>query len=148
MPQQTLSSNITHECQLWQEEAKHAHDAETFFKINGKLLIYYIWFFNKWNSLVGLRPNVTVIRYSFEEEKKLIYSYENVNDYEGVCIWVFSVKILAYMLNNIHFVALHVFDVHSAFLCHFQSKLFRKVWCCSDAFDWISCLFASLMSAN
>ncbi len=39
------------------------------------------------------------------------------------------------MLNNIHFVALNVFDKHNVFFFHFLSRLFSKVWCCSDAFD-------------
>ncbi len=30
------------------------------------------------------------------------------------------------MLNNINFVALHAFDVHSAFFCHFQSRVFSN----------------------
>ncbi len=30
------------------------------------------------------------------------------------------------MLNNVHFVALHVVDVHNAFFCHFQSRSFVK----------------------
>ncbi len=36
---------------------------------------------------------------------------ENVYDYKGDYIWIFSVKGLVYMLNNVHFAALHVFDV-------------------------------------
>ncbi len=32
------------------------------------------------------------------------------------------------------------FDVHSVIFCHFQSRPFSKVWCYSDAFDWLSCL--------
>ncbi len=35
---------------------------------------------------------------------------------------MFSVKSLGFMLNNIHFVALHVLDVHSVFFGHFQSS--------------------------
>ncbi len=34
----------------------------------------------------------------------------------------FLLKSLGYMLNNIHSVALHVFDVHSVFFCNFQSR--------------------------
>ncbi len=44
------------------------------------------------------------------------------------------------MLNNIHFVALDVFDVHNSFFCHFQSRLFSQARCCSDAFEWLSYL--------
>ncbi len=34
---------------------------------------------------------------------------------KGGYIWIFSIRILGYMSNNIHFVALHVLDVHNAF---------------------------------
>ncbi len=47
------------------------------------------------------------------------------------------------MLNNIHFVALPVSDVHISFFCNFQSSLFSKDWCCSNAFDCFSFEFAA-----
>ncbi len=67
-------------------------------------------------------------------------TYESVNNYKQGYLWIFSVKSLGYTLNNIHFIALHVFDVHNAFFCYFQSRLFSKLWCYSEAFDWFSCL--------
>ncbi len=52
---------------------------------------------------------------------------------------VFSMKSLGYMLNNIYFVVMYVFDVHNSFFCHFQSKLFSKVLCYSHFLDRFSC---------
>ncbi len=48
---------------------------------------------------------------------------------EGVWIRIFSVKSLGCMLNNIHFLAFCVFDVHDAFLCICVSLCSRICLC-------------------
>ncbi len=49
-------------------------------------------------------------------------------------------KNLGYMLNNNLFFALHLLMRAMSFFCHFRSRLFSKVWCYSDVFDWLFCL--------
>ncbi len=46
---------------------------------------------------------------------------------KGVTSECFLLYSLGYILNNIHFVALHVFSVHNVFFCHHQSRSFSKV---------------------